>query len=152
MAGYDKLRKEQVEARKQGKYMGIGLCAYGEICAFGPSPATPAGGWESATVKIEPSGQVTVLTGISPHGQGEETTFAQIAGDELGVGIDDVLVLHGDTSLVPYGIGTFRQPLDGGRRHGSVLRLAGAEGQDQEVRRDAAGIGRRYFRRRPVHL
>jgi carbon-monoxide dehydrogenase large subunit len=107
MAGYDKLRKEQVEARKQGKYMGIGLCAYGEICAFGPSPATPAGGWESCTVKIEPSGQVTVLTGISPHGQGEETTFAQIVGDELGVGIDDVLVLHGDTQLVPYGIGTF---------------------------------------------
>src|SRR5690349_4623040 len=106
-AGYDKLRKEQVEARKQGKYMGIGLCAYGEICAFGPSPATPAGGWESCTVKIEPSGQITVLTGISPHGQGEETTFAQIAGDELGVGIDDVLVLHGDTSMVPYGIGTF---------------------------------------------
>ena len=87
--------------------MGIGLCAYGEICAFGPSPATPAGGWESCTVKIEPSGQVTVLTGISPHGQGEETTFAQIAGDELGVGIDDVLVCHGDTALVPYGIGTF---------------------------------------------
>src|SRR5690349_20761286 len=87
--------------------MGIGICAYGEICAFGPSPATPAGGWESATVKIEPSGQVTVLTGVSPHGQGEETTFAQIAADELGVGIDDVLVLHGDTAVVQYGIGTF---------------------------------------------
>src|SRR5712691_446597 len=107
MASYDKLRKEQVEARKQGKYMGIGLCAYGEICAFGPSPATPAGGWESATVKIEPSGQITVLTGTSPHGQGEETTFAQITADELGVDIDDVLVSHGDTSLVQYGIGTF---------------------------------------------
>jgi len=107
MAGYDKLRAEQVEARKQGKLMGIGLSTYGEICAFGPSPATPAGGWESATVKIEPSGKVTVLTGISPHGQGEETTLAQIAGDELGVDIDDILVSHGDTSLVQYGIGTF---------------------------------------------
>src|ERR1700693_837274 len=107
MASYDSLRQEQTDARKQGKFMGIGLCAYGEICAFGPSPATPAGGWESATVKIEPSGQVTVLTGISPHGQGEETTFAQIAADELGVGIDDVIVLHGDTSIVQYGIGTF---------------------------------------------
>ena len=58
-------------------------------------------------MKIEPSGKVTVLTGVSPHGQGEETTFAQIAADELGVGIDDVLVLHGDTAMVPYGIGTF---------------------------------------------
>ena len=107
MADYEKLRKEQAEARKQGKLMGIGMSAYGEICAFGPSPATPAGGWESATVKIEPSGKVTVLTGISPHGQGEETTFAQIAADELGVDIDDILVAHGDTSLVQYGIGTF---------------------------------------------
>ncbi len=107
MAGYDQLRKEQVEARKQGRLMGIGMSTYGEICAFGPSPATPAGGWESATVKIEPSGKVTVMTGISPHGQGEETTFAQIVGDELGVDIDDILISHGDTSLVQYGIGTF---------------------------------------------
>ena len=87
--------------------MGIGISTYGEICAFGPSPATPAGGWESATVKIEPSGKVTVMTGASPHGQGEETTFAQIAADELGVDIDDILVLHGDTAIVQYGIGTF---------------------------------------------
>jgi len=105
--GYDKLREEQAEGRKHGKLMGIGMATYGEICAFGPSPATPAGGWESATVKIEPSGKVTVMTGTSPHGQGEETTFAQIVGDELGVDIDDVLVLHGDTSIVQYGIGTF---------------------------------------------
>ena len=105
--GYDKLREEQAEGRKHGKLMGIGMATYGEICAFGPSPATPAGGWESATVKIEPSGKVTVMTGVSPHGQGEETTFAQIVGDELGVDIDDVLVVHGDTSIVQYGIGTF---------------------------------------------
>ncbi len=105
--GYRKLREEQKQARAEGRLMGIGLSTYGEICAMGPSPATPAGGWESATVKIEPSGKVTVMTGCSPHGQGEETTFAQIAGDELGVGIDDVLVVHGDTAIVQYGIGTF---------------------------------------------
>ena len=87
--------------------MGIGISTYGEICAFGPSPATPAGGWESATVKIDPAGKVTVMTGASPHGQGEETTFAQIAADELGVDMDDVIVLHGDTAVVQYGIGTF---------------------------------------------
>ena len=107
MVDYDALRKEQAEARTQGKFIGIGMSTYGEICAFGPSPATPAGGWESSQVKIEPSGKVTVATGISPHGQGEETTFAQITADELGIPIDDVLVVHGDTSLVPYGIGTF---------------------------------------------
>jgi len=104
---YQKLRAEQTEARKQGKLMGIGICTYGEICGIGPSPATPAGGWESATVKIEPSGKVTILTGICHHGQGEETTFAQIAADELGVDIDDILVLRGDTAIVQYGIGTF---------------------------------------------
>jgi carbon-monoxide dehydrogenase large subunit len=107
MAGYEKLREEQAEKRKKGELMGIGISTYGEICAFGPSPATPAGGWESATVKIDPSGKVTVMTGASPHGQGEETTFAQIAADELGVDIDDILVLHGDTAIVQYGIGTF---------------------------------------------
>ncbi|HEY6340924.1 MAG TPA: xanthine dehydrogenase family protein molybdopterin-binding subunit [Bryobacteraceae bacterium] len=107
LADYTKLRREQKEARDQGKLMGIGLCTYGEICAMGPSPATPAGGWESAQVKIEPSGKITIMTGISPHGQGEETTFAQITADEMGVDIDDVLVFHGDTSLVQYGIGTF---------------------------------------------
>src|SRR3984893_17912742 len=107
MVGYKKLREEQKKARAEGRLMGIGMSAYGEICAFGPSPATPAGGWESATVKIEPGGTVTVMTGASPHGQGQETTFAQIAADELGVGIDDVIVLHGDTTIVQYGIGTF---------------------------------------------
>jgi carbon-monoxide dehydrogenase large subunit len=104
---YPQLRQEQQRAREQGRLMGIGISTYGEICAFGPSPATAAGGWESATVKIEPSGKVTVLSGSSPHGQGQETTYAQIVADELGVAIDDVLVLHGDTSVVQYGIGTF---------------------------------------------
>src|SRR5258706_5342150 len=107
IADYKKLRAQQAEARKQGRLMGIGLATYGEICAMGPSPAMLAGGWESATVKIDPAGKVTVLTGTSPHGQGEETTFAQITADELGVDIDDVIVLHGDTAVVQYGIGTF---------------------------------------------
>jgi carbon-monoxide dehydrogenase large subunit len=104
---YEKLRQEQAQARQQGRLMGIGISTYGEICAIGPSPATPAGGWESATVKIEPSGKVTVMTGISPHGQGEETTFSQIAAEQLGVDVEDVLVQHGDTAVVQYGIGTF---------------------------------------------
>ncbi|HYW42810.1 MAG TPA: xanthine dehydrogenase family protein molybdopterin-binding subunit [Bryobacteraceae bacterium] len=104
---YAGLRQEQAQARSQGKWIGIGISAYGELCGAGPSPALPVGGWENATVRIEPSGKVTVLTGASPHGQGEETTFAQIVADELGVGIDDVVVLHGDTAIVAYGIGTF---------------------------------------------
>jgi carbon-monoxide dehydrogenase large subunit len=67
----------------------------------------PAGGWESATVRVEPTGKVTILTGASPHGQGQETSFAQIAADRLGVDINHVSVIHGDTAIVQYGIGTF---------------------------------------------
>lgn len=107
MVGYSKLRDEQSKARKEGRLVGIGVSTYVEICALGPSQAMPAGGWESATVRIEPTGKVTILTGASPHGQGQETSFAQIAADQLGVNINDVTVVHGDTSIVQYGIGTF---------------------------------------------
>ena len=107
IVNYDDLRAQQVEFRKQGRYMGIGISTYAEICAMGPSIAMPAGGWESSTVRIEPTGKVTVLTGISPHGQGQETSFAQIISDEFGVDIDDIVVIHGDTGRQPYGIGTF---------------------------------------------
>ena len=107
IAGYAKLREEQAKGRQEGRLIGIGVSTYVEICALGPSQAMPAGGWESATVRIEPTGKVTVLTGASPHGQGQETSFAQIAADELGVDLHDVTVIHGDTGIVQYGIGTF---------------------------------------------
>ncbi|MFQ5682750.1 MAG: xanthine dehydrogenase family protein molybdopterin-binding subunit [Candidatus Binatia bacterium] len=102
LAGYEKLRREQKRLRKKGIYRGIGLATYVEICAIGPK-----GGWEYGSVRVEPTGKVTVSTGASPHGQGQETSFAQIVADELGVGLDDVSVLHGDTSIVPKGVGTF---------------------------------------------
>jgi aerobic carbon-monoxide dehydrogenase large subunit len=108
---YPALRKEQAALRSQGRYLGIGISTYLEICGLGPSALLPpklkAGGWESATVRVDPSGSVTVLTGISPHGQGQETSFAQIVADDLGVPIDDVVVLHGDTAIIQAGVGTF---------------------------------------------
>src|SRR5256712_6107800 len=107
LAGYDTLRRRQKNGLTQGKYYGVGVSTYVEICAIGPSAATPAGGWESGTVRVEPTGKVTVLTGASPHGQGEETTFAQLIADELGIDPQDVSVVHGDTMAVPHGIGTF---------------------------------------------
>src|SRR5882762_4006555 len=107
ISDYEGLRAEQKKAREQGRLLGIGISTYVEICALGPSQAMPAGGWESATVRVEPTGAVTVLTGSSPHGQGQETSFAQIAADHLGVDIAAVTVIHGDTSIVQYGIGTF---------------------------------------------
>ncbi len=104
---YENLRQQQRQLRAQGRYLGIGVSSYVEICALGPSPALATGGWESATVRVEPTGRVTVLTGASPHGQGQETSFAQIVADEFGVSMDDVRVIHGDTGVVQYGIGTF---------------------------------------------
>jgi carbon-monoxide dehydrogenase large subunit len=106
-SGYDELRRQQAAMRKEGRLLGIGLSTYVEICALGPSSAMPAGGWESATVRVSPTGKVTILTGVSPHGQGQETSFTQIACDMLGVEPDDVTVTHGDTAIVQYGIGTF---------------------------------------------
>ena len=107
LSGYSKLRKEQQRLRKKGKLLGIGLSTYVEICAMGPSSRMPAGGWESGTVRVEVTGKVTVLSGASPHGQGEQTSFAQIVAQELSVPFDDVTVYHGDTAQVPMGIGTF---------------------------------------------
>jgi aerobic carbon-monoxide dehydrogenase large subunit len=107
MVDYTKLREDQKKARSEGRIMGVGVSTYVEICAMGPSAALPAGGWESATVRIEPTCKVTILTGASPHGQGQETSFAQIAADELGVQVNDCTVIHGDTAVVQYGIGTF---------------------------------------------
>ena len=74
------------------------MAVYVEMCGFGP--------YESAVVRVEPTGTVTVFTGISPHGQGGGTTFAQIIADSLGVDFDRVVVRHGDTSSIPMGHGT----------------------------------------------
>ena len=104
---YASLRARQAELRGQGRYMGIGIATYAEICGMGPSVGVAGGGWESSTVRIERTGKVTVLTGVSPHGQGQETSFAQIVADEYGISIDDIAVIHGDTGRQPQGIGTF---------------------------------------------
>ncbi len=95
---YDALRKEQAALRKQGRYIGIGMSSYVEICGFGP--------YESSTVRVEPGGAVSIFTGISPHGQGQETTFAQMASDYIGANFDSVVVHHGDTRNTPQGNGT----------------------------------------------
>jgi carbon-monoxide dehydrogenase large subunit len=125
-ANYKKLRAEQSKLRRAGRLLGIGLSTYVEICAMGPSSAMPGGGWESATVRIEPTGKVTILTGASPHGQGQETSFAQMGADIFGLEPDDIQVVHGDTSAVPYGIGTFGSrgtAVGGAAVHGSLQKL-----------------------------
>ncbi|MBA2361932.1 MAG: molybdopterin-dependent oxidoreductase, partial [Chloroflexia bacterium] len=100
IANYPALREEQRARRSENsdRLLGIGVACWVEMCGFGP--------FESAVVRVEPSGTVSVLTGISPHGQGQETTFAQIVADQLGVAFDQVVVRHGDTRETPMGQGT----------------------------------------------
>src|SRR5256886_715513 len=98
LADWPRLLKQRDAARRRGKLFGVGLSTYVEICALGPSKMMSAGGWEWGCVRIEMSAKVTVITGATPHGQGQETSFAQIAADRLGVAIDDIVVMHGDTA------------------------------------------------------
>jgi carbon-monoxide dehydrogenase large subunit len=107
-------RREQAELRERGVYRGVGFSTYVEICGLGPSRALGSKGWgmqggyfESAQVRVHPTGAVTVYTGTSPHGQGHETGFAQIAADRLGVDPEVVDVIHGDTNTGPMGKNTY---------------------------------------------
>jgi aerobic carbon-monoxide dehydrogenase large subunit len=113
-SGYDDVRSEQRARRASGgtKRLGIGLSTYVEMCGLAPSAILGAirfvsGGWEAATIRCLPTGTVQVLTGSTPHGQGHETSWSQIVADTLGYGIDEVEVLHGDTSVVPLGMDTY---------------------------------------------
>src|SRR3989440_10804623 len=107
VAGWERLLWQRDSARKEGKLFGIGLSTYVESCALGPSKMMAAGGWEWGCVRIEMSGKVTVITGATPHGQGQETSFAQIAADKLGVALEDIVVMRGDTAVAHYGRDTY---------------------------------------------
>jgi carbon-monoxide dehydrogenase large subunit len=122
---WNELKKERDAARAQGRLVGLGLSMYVEVCGIGPSGTLPTGGWEHANITVERDGRITATTGASPHGQGNETTFAQMVADQFGVAFDDVTVLHGDTAVVKQGIGTF-----GSRSQavgGTALHMAGTK-------------------------
>lgn len=114
MLGYENFRKEQAEARKQGRYLGVGFSSYVEICGVAPSAwiglpgeGWGAGLWESANVRVHLTGKVVVTTGSQSHGQGHETSVAQVVAGELGISVDDVIVQHSDTLGTPFGYGTY---------------------------------------------
>jgi carbon-monoxide dehydrogenase large subunit len=109
---YRHVREEQERLRAAGRYLGIGFSTYIEACGIAPSQVVgslgaQAGLWESGQVRIHPTGKITVFTGSHSHGQGHETTFAQVVAAELGCGIEDVEVVHGDTASVPMGMGSY---------------------------------------------
>lgn len=112
VSNYGDLIKERDAARAEGRLVGVGVS--GCIEASGPAPSQVAVGlgagvglWESGVVRVHPSGKVSVLTGSHTHGQGHETTFAQIVADELGIPMDDIEIIHGDTGRTPFGLGTY---------------------------------------------
>lgn len=122
-ADWQGLKAERDAARAEGRLVGLGLAMYVEVCGIGPSAALPTGGWEYSQVTIERDGRISATTGASPHGQGNETTFAQMLADQFGVPLEHVTILHGDTGVVKQGIGTF-----GSRSQavgGTALHMAG---------------------------
>ncbi|KIL78366.1 xanthine dehydrogenase family protein molybdopterin-binding subunit [Bacillus badius] len=112
IVNYEQLRQEQEEMRKQGKLIGVGISTYVELCGFGPSKVAGAigfqgGVWENSTVRVHPSGKVTVYSGTSPHGQGHATTFGQIVADKLGIPMDDIELVFSDTRAISMSWGTY---------------------------------------------
>jgi len=111
-ARWHSFEERRAEARRRGKLRGIGISTYVEACGIAPSAlvgalGARAGLYESASVRVHPTGSVTVFTGTHSHGQGHETTFAQIVADQLGISADQVEVVHGDTSKSAFGMGTY---------------------------------------------
>jgi aerobic carbon-monoxide dehydrogenase large subunit len=108
--GYAELRKEQAEKRARGELMGIGLSTFTEIVGAGPSNTFDILGikmFDSAEIRIHPTGSAIVRIGVQTQGQGHETTFAQIVAEELGLAVENIEVEHGDTDTAPYGLGTY---------------------------------------------
>ena len=109
---YRKARADQEAARKEGRLVGIGFSTYIEACSIAPSKVVgslgaQAGLYESGTVRVHPTGGVTVYTGSHSHGQGHETTFSQLVADELGIPMEQIEIIHGDTGQIPFGMGTY---------------------------------------------
>lgn len=112
LAGYQDMRREQAAAREEGRLVGVGVSGCIEASAPGPSPVVTSLGsaiglYESGIVRVHPTGNVSVFTGSHAHGQGHETTFAQVVADELGLPMEAVQIIHGDTDRIPFGTGTY---------------------------------------------
>jgi aerobic carbon-monoxide dehydrogenase large subunit len=131
LAGYKKLRQEQADLRRRGRYRGIGLATYTEFTGLGPGRDNAAagfayGGWEYARVLVHPTGRVSVHVGTADHGQGHATSYAQIAADALGLRPDDIDIVEGDSARAEFGQGTFNSrsmPVGGSAVHDCSRKL-----------------------------
>src|SRR5262245_5678139 len=143
-AGYANLAKSKEEARRRGKYLGMGLSTYIEVCGVAPSKWIGAVGegwgaamWESANIRVHLTGKVVVTMGTQPQGQGHETTYAQVVSSELGIPMEDIVIQHSDTQGTPFGYGSY------GSRTSSVGMTAAVK---------AAGKIREKARRYAAHM
>lgn len=112
LAGYDDIAARKAEAATRGKRLGVGIASFVAISGVGPSPRMSkegmlGGTWESALVRVHPTGEVTLIIGSKPHGQSHETTFAQVVAEELGIDPNQIEVLHSDTKRAPFGQGSY---------------------------------------------
>jgi aerobic carbon-monoxide dehydrogenase large subunit len=132
LADYKGFGKRKRDAARRGKLRGLGFSTYIEACGIAPSAAVGALGggvglWESAEVRVNPVGTVEILTGSHSHGQGHETTFAQLVADRLGIPFENISIVHGDTDKVQFGMGTY------GSRSGAVGMSAISKALDKVV-------------------
>lgn len=144
MADYEHLNKRRAEAKQRGKRLGVGIASFVAISGVGPSPRMSkegmlGGTWESASLRVHPTGEATLIIGSKPHGQSHETTFAQVVAEELGMDVNQIEVLHSDTKRAPYGQGSYgsRSFSVGGE---AALRAA------REVREKAIAMAAHMFR------
>ncbi len=140
LAGYTSIERSKADARARGKRLGVGIGAFVAVSGVGPSPRMSkegmlGGTWESATIRVHPTGEVTLIIGSKPHGQSHETTFAQIVAEELGVAIEKIEVLHSDTKRAPFGQGSY-----GSRSYsvGGAATLEAAKAIKAKARKSAA--------------
>jgi carbon-monoxide dehydrogenase large subunit len=132
LADWEGLQAERDAARAEGRIVGLGMAYYVEVCGIGPTSLFPPGGWEHGQVTVTRSGAISATTGASAHGQGHETTFAQLLSDEFGVPMEQISILHGDTAVSKQGTGTF------GSRSlaigGTVLKMAAGKVKEKMAR------------------
>jgi carbon-monoxide dehydrogenase large subunit len=141
MVGYDEVLASKAEARQRGKRLGLGIAAFVAVCGVGPSTRMSkegmlGGTWESANIRVDPTGEVSITLGSKSTGQSHETTFSQIVAEELGIDIDTIRVFHSDTQRAPYGQGTY-----GSRSYsvgGSAMHLAARQTKAKIIKVAAA--------------
>ncbi len=138
VADYEGLKAERDAARAEGRYVGIGVASYCEVCGFAPTALSelgfswstyglPAGFYGTGLVRVNPDTSVTVITGTGPSGQGHQTTWAQLVSDRLGIPVEKIRVIHGDTGEAPMGVGTFGSrsvAVDGSATYDAAERVA----------------------------